>query len=104
MTSNVEYIKLFMEFESVNMPVVYFYEVNMDGDRFALRTIEVFVNRDVKLIDDLYREVIEACSIPTVDEFNAKVWGKGFCAIAISKEEFDKIWNSSIYSGSLTTF
>ncbi|HEY9575482.1 MAG TPA: hypothetical protein VIR32_08085 [Lachnospiraceae bacterium] len=104
MESNVEYIKLFMEFESIDMPVVYFYEVDIDDDRFALRSIEVFSNRDVKLIYNLYRDVIEACHIPTVDELNEKVWGEGFFAITISKEEFDRIWNSRIYSGSLTAF
>ena len=100
--SNIEYIKLFMEFESNDMPMVYFYEVDLDDDRFTLREMEVFVNRNVKLTDDPYRDVIEACPIPTVEEFNAKVWGEGFYAIAISKDEFDEIWNSGVYSGSLT--
>ena len=68
MGSNNEYIQLFMEYESDDMPMVYFYEVNLDDDRFALRAIEVFVNRMVKI----YKE---ACPIPTVDELNAKVWG-----------------------------
>lgn len=47
------------------------------------------------------RDVIEICSIPTVDEFNAKVWGEGFYATIISKEEFDEIWNTRNYGGSL---
>ena len=75
MGSNNEYIQLFMEYESDDMPMVYFYEVNLDDDRFALRAIEVFVNRMVKIYKDLYCDVIEACPIPTVDELNAKVWG-----------------------------
>ena len=102
MKSNIEYLKLFMEFESDDMPVVYFYEVNLDDDRFALREIEVFANRSVKLTNDLYQDAIEACPIPTVAEFNAKIWGEGFYAIAISKEEFDITWNSGIYNGNLT--
>ena len=84
------------------MPMVYFYEVNLNDDRFSLRNIEVFVNRTVKLTDDPYSDVIEACSIPTVDEFNAKVWGDGFYATIIFKEEFEQIWNTGIYNGSLT--
>ena len=102
MKSNIEYIKLFMEFESDDMPVVYFYEVNLDDDRYALRAIEIFASRRVKLTNDLYQDVIEACPIPTVAEFNEKVWGEGFYAIVISKEEFDIIWNSGIYNGNLT--
>lgn len=101
MGSNNEYIQLFMEYESDDMPMVYFYEVNLDDDRFALRAIEVFVNRMVKIYKDLYCDVIEACPIPTVDELNAKVWGEGFYAIIISKEKFEEIWNTGIYSGSL---
>lgn len=102
MESDIEYIQLFMEYESADMPMVYFYEVDLNDDRFALRAIEVFVNRTVKFYNDLYCGVIEMCPIPTVDEFNAKVWGEGFYATIISKDKFDKIWNSGIYNGSLT--
>ncbi len=58
--------------------------------------IEVFVNRIVELIDDPYYDVIEVCPIPTVDELNTNIWGEGFYATIISKEEFDKIWNTGI--------
>ncbi len=101
MESGIEYIQLFMEYESDDMPVVYFYEVDLKDDRFALRGIEVFADRTVKIEDDLYRDVIEACPIPTVDEFNAKVWGEGFHAAIVSKEDFDEIWNTKIYNGRL---
>ncbi len=102
MERDMEYIQLFMEYESDDMPVVYFYEVDLKDDRFALRAIEVFINREVKRYEDLYSDVIEACPIPTVDEFNAKVWGEGFWATMISKEKFDEIWNAGIYNESLT--
>ena len=102
MESNIEYIQLFMEYESDDMPMVYFYEVDLNNDRLALREMEVFVNREVKLNADLYCDVIEVCPIPTVDEFNAKFFGEGFTANYISKEEFDEIWNTGIYRGSLT--
>ena len=102
MESEIEYIKLFIEYESDDMPVVYFYEVNLQDNRFILREIEVFIDRTVKLDDDPYRDVIEMCPIPTVDELNAKVWGEGFYAKIISKEEFEEIWNTGIYNESLT--
>ena len=102
MERDMEYIQLFMEYESDDMPVVYFYEVDLKDDRFALRVIEVFIDREVKRYEDLYSDVIEACPIPTVDEFNAKVWGEGFWATMISKEKFDEIWNTGIYNESLT--
>ena len=102
MENEIEYVKLFMEFESDDLPVVYFYEVDLNDNRFALREMEVFADRTVKIENDLYRDVIEVCPIPTVDELNAKVWGDGFYATIISKEEFDEIWNTGIYNGSLT--
>ena len=102
MESDIEYIQLFMEYESDDMPVVYFYEVDLKDNRFALREIEVFADRTVKIENDLYRDVIEVCPIPTVDEFNAKVWGEGFYATIILKEEFEEIWNTKIYNKSLT--
>lgn len=101
MESDIEYIQLFMEYESDDMPVVYFYEVDLKDNRFALREMEIFADRTVKIENDLYRDVIEVCSIPTVDELNAKVWGEGFYATIISREEFDEIWNTRIYSGNL---
>lgn len=91
-----------MEYESDNMPIVYFYEVDLNDERFALRGIEVFVDRTIEFYDDLYCDVIEACPIPTVDELNAKIWGEGFYATVISKEEFEQIWATEIYNGSLT--
>jgi hypothetical protein len=102
MESEIEYIKLFMEYESDDLPLVYFYEVNLQDNRFILREIEAFIDRTVKLDDDPYRDVIEMCPIPTVDELNAKVWGEGFYAKIISKEEFEEIWNTGIYNESLT--
>ena len=102
MESDIEYIQLFMAYESDDMPVIYFYEVDLKDNRFVLREMEVFADRTVKIENDFYRDVIEVCSIPTVDEFNAKVWGEGFYATIISKEEFDELWNTGIYNGSLT--
>ena len=102
MDENIEYIQLFMEYESDDMPVVYFNEVSLMNDRMALREIEVFANRTVILCDDPYCDVIEECPIPTIDELNAEIWGEGFCAAVISKLQFDEIWNTGIYNGSLS--
>lgn len=102
MESDIEYIQLFMEYESDDMPMVYFYEVDVNDDRFALRAIEIFVDRTVKFYNDLYCDVVEVCPIPTVDELNEKVWGEGFYATIISKDKFDEIWNTGIYNESLT--
>ena len=102
MERDIEYIQLFMEYESDDMPMVYFYEVDVNNDRFALRAIEIFVDRTVKFYNDLYCDVVEVCPIPTVDELNERVWGEGFYATIISKGKFNEIWNTGIYNESLT--
>lgn len=90
-----------MEYESDDMPVIFFYEVDLINERFMIREIEVFADNTVKLIDNPYYEVIEMCPIPTVEELNENIWGEGFYAINISKEEFYRIWDTKIYNGSL---
>ena len=52
MENEIEYVKLFMEFESDDLPVVYFYEVDLGDNRFLLREINVFADRTVKIDDD----------------------------------------------------
>ena len=98
----MEYIKVFMKYESMDMPVVYFYEVNVKDERLASRAIEVFENRRLSKMDDLYHDVIEILPIPTADELNAGIWGEGFRAFVISKAEFETVWKSSFYSGVLS--
>ena len=88
--------------EEICKPDKYFYEVDVNDDRFALRAIEIFVDRTVEFYNDLYCDVVEVCPIPTVDELNEKVWGEGFYATIISKGKFDEIWNTGIYNESLT--
>ena len=93
----MEYIKVFADYESDDMPVVYLYEVDLEDERLALRAIEIFADRKVKCIEDFYRDVIEILSIPSVEELNSGEWGGGFFALAIRKEEFEEIWNSDSY-------
>ncbi|MBE6890052.1 MAG: hypothetical protein E7485_08580 [Ruminococcaceae bacterium] len=102
MECRVEYVKVFMTYESADMPVVYFYEVALNHQRLALRAIEVYPDRRVRTYDDLYHDAIEATPIPTVEELNAQVWGEGFFATVIHKQEFDEIYKSGSYDGLLS--
>lgn len=101
METHIEYIKLFMEYEAEDMPVVYFYEVDLDDARFCRRAIEIYPNRQVDLIADLYSNVIEAVPIPPKEEFDSHMWGNKFQAYMIAQEEFEKIWKSGVYNGNL---
>lgn len=101
MINGVEYIKLFWEHELDNEPVIILYEVDLENDRLALRSIDIFADRICKNIDDFYRDVIEIVSIPTVEEFNSHIWGEEFYACLMSEQEFEKTWNTHVYSGNL---
>lgn len=102
-STHIEYIKLFMKYESEDMPIVYFYEVDLDDNRFCCRAIEIFASRRVHLICNLYGNVIETVPIPTKEEFNANIWGSGFRAFVVSQSEFEKVWESGIYNGNLAS-
>ena len=100
--NHIEYIKVFMDYTSADMPVVYFYETDLDSGRFCRRAIEILIDRQVNLIEDLYQNVIEAVPIPTKVEFDAGLWGDEFHALIISQDEFEEIWKSGAYQGKLS--
>lgn len=94
----MEYLKLFWEHELNGEPVIILYEVNSDNERLAVRSIDIFADGSTNNIDDLYEDVIEIVSIPTVDELNSHIWGEEFFACLIQKEEFEKIWMDHFYA------
>lgn len=101
MINKAEYIKLFWEHELDNEPVIILYEVDLKNERLALRSIDIFSDRTCKNIDEFYKDVIEIVPIPTVEEFNSHIWGREFHACLIGKPEFEKLWRTHFYSGSL---
>ncbi|MEE0264042.1 MAG: hypothetical protein UD936_00290 [Acutalibacteraceae bacterium] len=98
---NFEYIKLFWSHNFDDEPVIILYEVNLDDDRFAKRSVDIFADREIKNINNLYDGAIEAVPVATVQDFNSGVFGKEFYACKITGEEFEKIWNSHFYTGDL---
>ena len=95
----IEYIKLFWEGAPEGEPSVILYEVDTDKERLALRSIDIFADGRTRNIPDLYDSAIEITPIPTMEEFNAHVWGEEFQACTIEKAEFEAIWDSRFYSG-----
>jgi len=90
----IEYIKLFWEHDLADEPTSILYEVNMENERLAERSVELFRDGRMEKIPDLYADVIEITPIPTIEEFNADAYGEEFHACRITKEEFEKIWNT----------
>lgn len=95
----MEYIKLFWEKAPEGEPPVILYEVDIESDRLALRSIDIFRDGRTRNIPDLYDGAIEITPVPTVEELNAHVWGEEFHACVIEKAEFEAIWESRFYSG-----
>ena len=89
------------DFEFALFPLVILYEVDIENERLALRSIDIFADRHTHNIADLYAGVIEIVPIPTIEEFNAHVWGEEFYARIIDKAEFEAIWESCFYGGVL---
>ena len=92
----MEYIKLFWEHDLEDEPTAILYEVNAENERLAERSVDIFRDGSTKNISDLYAGVIEILPIPTVEEFNAGVYGEEFGACQITKEEFEKIWSIQV--------
>ena len=101
MIDMLEYIKLFYEHQNNEEPVIILYEVNLDDERLAMRSIDIFADGHTNNIDDLYDGVIEILPIPTVEEFNMHIWGEEFNACCISQAEFEAIWTSHFYDGDM---
>ena len=95
----MEYIKLFWEDAPEGEPPVILYEVDIESDRLALRSIDIFSDGQTRNIPDLYDGAIEITPIPTVEELNAHVWGEEFHACIIEQAEFESIWESRSSSG-----
>ena len=89
----MEYIKLFWEGAPEEEPPVILYEVDTEHERLAFRSIDN--------IPDLYDGAIEITPIPTVEEFNAHVWGEELHACLIEKTEFEAVWESHTHNGAL---
>ena len=102
MEEMMEYIKLFWEGALEGEPVVILYEIDTDHDRLALRSIDVFLNRRTKNIEDFYADVLEITPIPTVEELNAGVWGEEFRAYLIDKADFEKVWKARCYDDEMS--
>ena len=80
-----QYIKCYWKYIDDETPVVLFYEVDLENERYATRMTEVFANRKAVPVIERGFEFITEASIPTIDEINEK---EEFCAVIISKEEF----------------
>ena len=85
--------------EAASEPWVLLYEVG--AQNLACRAIEVFGDRLMNKLTDLYSEAIEITEIPTISEINEGIWGEHLIAYEIGVEEFEALWQAQRYSGDL---
>lgn len=94
-----EYIKIFWYHDYPDEPEIILYEIDLLNDRYMLRLIDIYADGRAVNNADPYADVIEAVPVETVGEINSGAWGEEIRAVRISKEEFENIWHTHIYSG-----
>lgn len=95
----MEYIKCFWKYIDDENPVLCFYEVDKDEERYTTRNIDVFIDGHIEILGE-DEEFVSEASCPTIEEINEM--GE-FNAFIIEKQEFDHIWNNYAqgYKGNL---
>lgn len=84
-----EYIKCFWKYIDEETPVIMFYEVDLENERYATRMIEVFPNGKISLGANEGFAFVSEAPVPNVDEINQD---DEFMAKGISKAEFEKMY------------
>ena len=94
-----EYIKWFWKHNDDDMPILLFYEIDLENERYATRMIEVFSDKRANPVVEKGFDYITEEPIPTIDEINIE---DEFFAIIISKEEFENVYKSEKYVGNIS--
>ena len=94
----LQYIKCYWKYIDDETPVVLFYEVDLENERYATRMTEVFTNRKAVPVIESGFEFITEAPIPMIDEINKD---NDFYAEIISKEEFERVYQRQVYDGDI---
>ncbi|MBP3760341.1 MAG: hypothetical protein J6I55_02515 [Ruminococcus sp.] len=93
-----EYIKWFWKHNYNDTPILLFYEIDLENERYATRMVEVFSDKKaIPIIEDGFDYITEE-PIPTIDEINLE---PEFFAVISSKEEFENVYKSEKYAGEI---
>ena len=93
-----EYIKCFWKFIDDETPLLLFYEVDLENERYATRMIEIYSDRSVKPVVEEGFEFITEAPVPTIEEINQEL---EFYAIIISSNEFESVYHAKKYLESI---
>lgn len=93
-----EYIKWFLKDMHDEMPVLLFYEVDLENERYSTRMTEVFSDHSAKPVIWEGFDFVTEMPVPTAEEINKE---PEFYAVNISKDEFESVYNAKYYPGSI---
>ena len=96
--SGFEYIKCFWKFIDAETPVLLFYEVDLENERYATRMIEVYSDKSVNSVVEEGFDFVTEAPIPTVEEINQE---PEFYAAIISGNEFERVYHAKKYPGNI---
>ena len=94
-----EYLKCFWKYIDDETPVLLFYEVDLENERYATRMAEVFCDGCVRRVIEEGFEFVTEAEAPQVEEINSE---PEFFAQIISKDEFEKVYDANKYYGDIT--
>ena len=92
-----EYLAMYWEHAFEKEPSILLYEVDLEEDRYATRMINVHANGRVNCLEDKNFRFITEAPVPSIEEINADEYGSEFHANLITKEEFERTWDTLIY-------
>jgi hypothetical protein len=95
----MEYIKCFWQYIDRQTPVLCFYEVDKEEERYTTRNIDIFIDGNIEKLGE-YEDFVSEAPCPTIEEINEM--GE-FKAFSITRQEFEEVWNqhSQKYKGKL---
>ncbi len=96
--NNFEYIKCFWKYIDEETPVLLFYEVDLNNDRYATRMCEVYTDRTIIPVVEPGFEFVTEAPVPVIEDINLD---SEFYAELISKDEFENIYKTKKYTGNI---
>lgn len=93
-----EYIKCYWKYIEDDTPVLLFYEVDLENERYATRMIEIYFDQSVNSSDGEGFDFVTEAPVPTIKEINQE---PEFYAMIITSNEFERVYHTKKYSESV---
>ena len=98
MKEKFEYVKWYAKIAKDGTVDIFFYEVDLENERYATRMVWVHPDRNAEAIIEPGFEFITEEPIPEISEINIE---DEYFAEIISKEEFEDVYQCNEYLGNM---